>query len=43
MSGDGSGTCPAMAARDSRDRSGPVLTFGPAAWAAFVTPTPSRL
>ena len=22
--------------RDSKDRSGPVLTFGPEAWAAFV-------
>ncbi|MFC6022286.1 DUF397 domain-containing protein [Plantactinospora solaniradicis] len=23
--------------RDSKDRPGPVLTFGPAAWTAFVT------
>lgn len=25
--------------RDSKDRSGPALTFGPAAWSAFITTT----
>lgn len=41
---NGSGECVEMAAdldglvglRDSKDRSGPVLTFSPARWAAFV-------
>ncbi|MEV0330091.1 DUF397 domain-containing protein [Micromonospora echinospora] len=31
-----------VAVRDSKDRSGPALTFAPTAWAAFVTSTPSR-
>ncbi|MFV2019531.1 DUF397 domain-containing protein [Micromonospora sp. LOL_023] len=26
-----------MLVRDSKDVAGPVLTFGPAAWSAFVT------
>ncbi|GAA3751016.1 hypothetical protein GCM10022225_39240 [Plantactinospora mayteni] len=26
-----------VAVRDSKDPAGPVLTFGPAAWRAFVT------
>ncbi|ASW53689.1 DUF397 domain-containing protein [Plantactinospora sp. KBS50] len=28
--------------RDSKDRSGPVLAFAPAAWSAFVAGTPRR-
>ncbi|ASW53184.1 DUF397 domain-containing protein [Plantactinospora sp. KBS50] len=28
--------------RDSKDRSGPVLTFAPAVWSAFVAGTPRR-
>ena len=27
----------AVAVRDTKDRPGPVLVFGPAGWAAFVT------
>ena len=42
-SGNGGKTCvevagnlpDVVALRDSKDRSGPVLTFGPAQWAAF--------
>ncbi|MEO3926476.1 DUF397 domain-containing protein [Micromonosporaceae bacterium B7E4] len=30
-----------VAVRDSKDRSGPVLTFRPAAWAAFTAATKS--
>lgn len=41
---DGSGDCVEVAGnlpgrvlvRDSKDRSGPLLTFGPAAWRSFV-------
>ncbi|TDC33328.1 DUF397 domain-containing protein [Micromonospora sp. 15K316] len=31
-----------VAVRDSKDRQGPVLTFGPRAWAAFVRSTKAR-
>ncbi|WP_320067403.1 DUF397 domain-containing protein [Micromonospora sp. RTGN7] len=31
-----------VAVRDSKDRDGAVLTFGPAAWRAFVTLTRAR-
>ncbi|WP_422734287.1 DUF397 domain-containing protein [Micromonospora sp. WMMD558] len=31
-----------VAVRDSKDRQGPVLTFPPAAWRAFVTTPPTR-
>lgn len=30
---------PAVLVRDSKDPSGPMLTFGPAAWSAFVAQT----
>ncbi|WP_442791501.1 DUF397 domain-containing protein [Micromonospora sp. NBC_01813] len=44
-SGNGGNTCVEVAdnlpgqvlVRDSKDVAGPVLTFGPAAWSAFVT------
>ncbi|SCL34013.1 protein of unknown function [Micromonospora pallida] len=32
----------AVAVRDSKDPAGPVLLFGPAAWAAFTTAPPTR-
>ncbi|MTK02939.1 DUF397 domain-containing protein [Micromonospora sp. CP22] len=31
-----------VAVRDSKDRHGPVLTFPPSAWSAFVTSVHSR-
>ncbi|MFI7523104.1 DUF397 domain-containing protein [Micromonospora globbae] len=31
-----------VAVRDSKDRTGPVLTFTPASWRAFVAATPGR-
>ena len=31
-----------VAVRDSKDRGGPVLTFAPTAWRAFVTQTSIR-
>ncbi|SCG35402.1 protein of unknown function [Micromonospora echinaurantiaca] len=31
-----------VAVRDSKDPTGPVLTFAPASWRAFVTATPTR-
>ncbi|SBT44568.1 DUF397 domain-containing protein [Micromonospora narathiwatensis] len=47
-SGDNGGNCVevadnlpgVVAVRDSKDRSGPVLTFTPDAWAAFVRVVP---
>ncbi|MEG3633761.1 DUF397 domain-containing protein [Micromonospora palythoicola] len=32
----------AVAVRDSKDRHGPVLTFPPSAWRAFVVGAPTR-
>ncbi|PWU49811.1 DUF397 domain-containing protein [Micromonospora sp. S4605] len=31
-----------VAVRDSKDPTGPVLTFAPASWRAFVAATPTR-
>ena len=31
-----------IAVRDSKDPTGPVLTFAPASWRAFVAATPTR-
>lgn len=48
-SGDNGGSCvevatpgPVVYVRDTKDRQGPVLTFTPEAWQAFIAAVPER-